>query len=65
NHFKTVVYDCSLFPWLVSFVLVGKLVSVGAVFWTSILAWALKILRVASINFRASRRLGRLAQSEI
>ncbi|OXX38328.1 hypothetical protein B9J90_04015 [Vibrio sp. V09_P4A23P171] len=30
-------YDCSLFPWLVSFVLVGKLASVGAVFRTIIL----------------------------
>ncbi len=37
NHQKLVVYDCSLFPWLLSFVLVGKLASVGAVFWTSIL----------------------------
>ncbi|MBE3658968.1 hypothetical protein BOO92_20065 [Vibrio navarrensis] len=40
NHQKSVVYDCSLFPWLVSFVLVGKLASVGAVFWTSILGQA-------------------------
>ncbi|EPT2695011.1 hypothetical protein ACVP1L_004250, partial [Vibrio vulnificus] len=28
-------------------------------------SWALKIQRVASINFRVSARLGRVAQSEI
>ncbi len=37
NHAKSVVYGFSLFPRRVSFVLVGKLISVGAVFWTSIL----------------------------
>ncbi|BAC94524.1 hypothetical protein [Vibrio vulnificus YJ016] len=37
NHVKSVVYGFSLFPWLIGSVLVGKWVSVGAVFWTSIL----------------------------
>ncbi len=37
NHVKSVVYGFSLFPRLFSFVFVGKLVSVGAVFWTLIL----------------------------
>ncbi len=36
NHVKSVVYGFSLFPWLIGFVLVGKLASVGAVFGTSI-----------------------------
>ncbi len=37
NHVKLVVYGFSLFPQLLDFELVGKLVSVGAVFWTLIL----------------------------
>ncbi|ADV86445.1 hypothetical protein VVMO6_01423 [Vibrio vulnificus MO6-24/O] len=37
NHVKSVVYVFSLFPWLIGFVLIGKLASLGAVFWTSIL----------------------------
>uniref|UniRef100_UPI001A8FD7C5 hypothetical protein n=1 Tax=Vibrio vulnificus TaxID=672 RepID=UPI001A8FD7C5 len=37
NHFKTVVYGFSLLPRLVGFEFVGKLASVGAVFWTLIL----------------------------
>ncbi|HAS8181071.1 TPA: hypothetical protein I7719_11975 [Vibrio vulnificus] len=37
NHAKSVGYDCSLFPWLVSFVLLGKSTSFGAVFRTLIL----------------------------
>ncbi len=36
NHIKSVGYGFSLFPQLFGFVLVGKLVSVGAVFWTPI-----------------------------
>ncbi len=36
NHVKSVVYGFSLFPRLIVFVLIGKLASVGAVFWTSI-----------------------------
>ncbi|WP_217650683.1 hypothetical protein, partial [Vibrio vulnificus] len=36
NHVKSVVYGFSLFPWLIGFVLVGKLASVGAVFGISI-----------------------------
>ncbi|HAS6064793.1 TPA: hypothetical protein I7135_21905 [Vibrio vulnificus] len=34
---KSVGYGFSLFPWLIGFVLVGKLASVGAVFRTLIL----------------------------
>jgi hypothetical protein len=37
NHFKAVVYDFSLLPRLVGFEFVGKLASVGAIFWTFIL----------------------------
>nr|BBE38787.1 conserved hypothetical protein [Vibrio vulnificus] len=37
NHQKSVGYGFSLFPWLVSFVFLGKLASVGAVFRTIIL----------------------------
>ncbi len=37
NQIKSVVYGFSLFPRLFSSVLVGKLASLGAVFWTSIL----------------------------
>ncbi len=37
NHVKSVGYGFSLFPQLFGFVLVGKLASVGAIFWTSIL----------------------------
>ncbi len=37
NHVKSVVYGFSLFPQPFDFVLVGKLASVDAVFWTSIL----------------------------
>ncbi len=37
NQIKSVVYDFSLFPRFVSFEFVGKSVSFGAVFWTSIL----------------------------
>ncbi len=64
NHIKSVVYGFSLFPWLIGFVLVGKSVSLGAVFWTFI-SLALEIRRIASINFQVSARLGRLAQSAI
>ncbi len=64
NYVKSVVYGFSLFPRLIGFVLVGKLTSLGAVFLDTY-SLALKIHRVASINLRASARLGRLAQSEI
>ncbi len=37
NQVKSVGYDFSLFPWLTSFVFVGKLAFVSAIFWTSIL----------------------------
>ncbi len=36
NQVKSVGYGFSLFPWLFSLVFVGKLASVGAVFWTPI-----------------------------
>ncbi|HAS8201355.1 TPA: hypothetical protein I7683_21900 [Vibrio vulnificus] len=41
NHQKSVGYGFSLFPWLLSFVFLGKLASVGAVFRTIIL-WCWK-----------------------
>ncbi len=34
NQIKSVVYGFSLFPWLIGFVLVGKLISLGAIFRT-------------------------------
>ncbi|WP_274024339.1 hypothetical protein [Vibrio parahaemolyticus] len=37
NQIKPVGYGFSLFPWLIGFVLIGKLASVGTIFWTSIL----------------------------
>ncbi|EOX3463695.1 hypothetical protein ACPFUY_003725 [Vibrio cholerae] len=37
NHQKSVDYGFSLFPRLIGFAFVGKLASVGAVFWTLIL----------------------------
>ncbi|MCR9691974.1 hypothetical protein [Vibrio cholerae] len=37
NHLKSVGYGVSFFPQLFGFVFVGKLASLGAVFWTSIL----------------------------
>ncbi len=37
NHVKSVVYGFSLFSWLIGFVLVGKLTSLGAIFRTLIL----------------------------
>ncbi len=36
NHVKSVVSGFSLFPPLVSFEFIGKLASLGAIFWTSI-----------------------------
>ncbi len=64
NHVKSVVYGFSLLPQLFSLVFVGKLAVLSAVF-RYINSLALKIQSVASINFRAIARLGRLAQSEI
>ncbi len=37
NQIKSVGYGFSLLPWLIGFVLVGKLTLLGAIFWTSIL----------------------------
>ncbi|HFQ5080325.1 TPA: hypothetical protein ACGUUY_004385 [Vibrio vulnificus] len=37
NQVKSAGYGFSLFPRLFSLVFVGKLASVGAIFWTSIL----------------------------
>ncbi|MCR9422108.1 hypothetical protein [Vibrio sp. RM-69-4] len=64
NHQKSVGYGLSLFPWLVSFVFLGKLASVGAVFRTIIL-WRWKFRALPQSIFWASARLGRLAQLEI
>ncbi|AXX59653.1 hypothetical protein FORC53_1314 [Vibrio vulnificus] len=54
NHIKSVVYGFSLFPWLIGFVLVGKLVSVGAVFWTLIL-WRWKFTELPQSTFGQAR----------
>ncbi|WP_436323300.1 hypothetical protein ACSEYT_06510 [Vibrio cidicii] len=54
NHQKSVVYDCSLFPWLVSFVFLGKLASVGAVFRTIIL-WRWKFSELPHSIFGQAR----------
>ncbi len=61
NQLKSVAYGFSLFPQLFGCVLVGKLASVGAIFLDTY-SLALKIRRIASINFRVSARLGPLAQ---
>ncbi|ELU4011422.1 hypothetical protein QPB16_004357 [Vibrio vulnificus] len=63
NQVKSVGYGFSLFPRLFSFVFVGKLAFLSAVF-LDINSLALKALSVASIDFRVSASLGRLAQSE-
>ncbi|TLE19253.1 hypothetical protein D2926_18545 [Vibrio cholerae] len=57
NHPKSVVYDCSLFPWLVSFVFLGKLASVGAVFRTIIL-WRWKFSELPHSIFQQARGYG-------
>ncbi len=62
NQVKSVGYGFSLFPWLISFVFVGKLGCFERCF-SDTYSLALEIQRVASINFWASARLGRLAQS--
>ncbi len=62
NHAKSVVYGFSLFPRLVGFEFVGKVYFSGRCFLDTY-SLALEIQSVASINFRASVRLGRLAQS--
>jgi hypothetical protein len=54
NHAKSAGYDCSLFPWLVSFVFVGKLASVGAVFRTIIL-WRWKFRELPQSIFGQAR----------
>uniref|UniRef100_UPI001E40BBA4 hypothetical protein n=1 Tax=Vibrio cholerae TaxID=666 RepID=UPI001E40BBA4 len=54
---KSVGYDCSLFPWLVSFVLVGKLASVGAVFRTIVL-WRWKSRALPQSIFGQARGYG-------
>ncbi|AUL95690.1 hypothetical protein FORC54_1545 [Vibrio vulnificus] len=64
NQVKSVVYGFSLFPLLFSFVFVGKPFFFERCF-SDTYSLALKIQSVASINFRVSARLGRLAQSEI
>ncbi|MCX8788997.1 hypothetical protein [Vibrio parahaemolyticus] len=64
NHVKSVVYDFSLFPHLIGFVLVGNLASVGAIFWTSIL-WRWKFRELPQSITQVSARLGWLAQSAI
>ncbi|QOD71445.1 hypothetical protein IF132_21815 [Vibrio navarrensis] len=64
NHAKSVGCIFSLLHRLVGFVFLGNLASFGAVF-PDINSLALEIQRIASINFRVSARLVRLAQSEV
>ncbi|PRQ63233.1 hypothetical protein BWR16_06200 [Vibrio sp. V01_P9A10T6] len=54
NHQQSVVYDCYLFPWLVSFVFFGKSASVGAVFRTIIL-WRWKFSELPHSIFGQAR----------
>ncbi|MGR2907006.1 hypothetical protein ABMX64_23355, partial [Vibrio vulnificus] len=64
NQTKSVVYGFSFVPSAFQF---GACRQVGFCkrYFLDIHSLALKILSVASINFRAIARLGRLAQSEI
>ncbi|MGR2997933.1 hypothetical protein ABMY12_22760 [Vibrio vulnificus] len=57
NHQQSVVYGLSLFPWLVSFVFLGKLASVGAVFRTMIL-WRWKFRELPQSIFWQTRGKG-------
>ncbi|EPW3005119.1 hypothetical protein ACWJ9U_004361, partial [Vibrio vulnificus] len=57
NHFKTVVYGFSLLLRLVGFAFVGKLASVGAVFWTLIL-WRWKFRELPQSIFGQARGEG-------
>ncbi|EHR6738955.1 hypothetical protein BS007_RS24095 [Vibrio parahaemolyticus] len=54
NQIKSVVYGFSLFPWLIGFVLVGKLTSLVAVFWTFIL-WRWKFGELPQSIFKQAR----------
>ncbi|EPF2682647.1 hypothetical protein ACSL9E_004302, partial [Vibrio vulnificus] len=54
---KSVIYDCSLFLWLVSFVFLGKLPSVGAAFRTTIL-WRWKFSELPHSVFGQARGYG-------
>ncbi|MBF4426026.1 hypothetical protein [Vibrio anguillarum] len=54
NHQKSVDYGFSLFPRLFGFVLVGKLASFGAVFWTFIL-WRWEFREMPQSIFRQAR----------
>ncbi|MGO4096297.1 hypothetical protein AB2327_17110 [Vibrio cholerae] len=51
---KSVVYGLSLFPWLVSFVFLGKLALLGAVFRTPIL-WRWKLGELPQSIFGQTR----------
>ncbi len=64
NHVKSVVYDCSFVPLACEFRARRQIVLSGRCF-PDTYSLALEIQSVASINFRASARLGRLAQSEM
>ncbi|WP_241750273.1 hypothetical protein [Vibrio vulnificus] len=56
NHLKSVVYGFSLFPRRFSFVFVGKLAFLSAVF-SDTYSLALEIQRIASINLLGKREV--------
>ncbi len=64
NHIKSAVYGFSLFRQGFEFGVSRQVGFIGRCF-SDTYSLALKIQSVASINFRASARLGRLAQSEM
>ncbi|HFQ4951400.1 TPA: hypothetical protein ACGUO9_004471, partial [Vibrio vulnificus] len=64
NQLKSVGYGISFFPQLFWFC-VCRQVSFFVRCFLDIYSLALKTMSIASINFRVSARLGRLAQSEI
>ncbi|ENM5723806.1 hypothetical protein [Vibrio mimicus] len=63
NQIKSAVYGFSLFPWLIGFVLVGKLASVVAVFWTPIRVFASAKNSESYLNQFSGKREVRVAGS--
>ncbi|ADV86430.1 hypothetical protein VVMO6_01408 [Vibrio vulnificus MO6-24/O] len=64
NQLKSVGYGFSLFPQLFWFC-ARRQVGFSGRYFSDTYSLALKIQRIASINFQVSARLGRLAQSEL